>query len=71
MQGDERAEVRGPRDFSETWASYVLAEQRALVARAEGILAHALARRCSESPGRSSTAGPRRTEAWTKRGWFR
>jgi 3-oxoacyl-ACP reductase-like protein len=32
-----------PRNFSETWASYMLAEQRALVTRTEGILAHALA----------------------------
>jgi len=43
VQDDERAEVGGPRDFSQTWASYMLAEQRALVARAEGILAVALA----------------------------
>ena len=44
MKGDESAEVRVPRAFWEVWASYMLAEQRALVARAEGILAHALAK---------------------------
>jgi hypothetical protein len=43
VQGDESAEVRVPRAFWETWASYMLAEQRALVARTEGILAVALA----------------------------
>ena len=43
MKGDESAEVRVTRAFSEAWASYMLAEQRALVARAEGILGHALA----------------------------
>jgi hypothetical protein len=48
VHDDERAEVRVPRDFEDAWARYIIAEQRALVARAEGILASALAKALPE-----------------------
>ena len=45
---DDRAEGRVPVDFEAAWARYMIAEQRALVARAEGILATALAKALPE-----------------------
>jgi hypothetical protein len=48
MHEDERAQIRVSRNFEQAWARYMLAEQRALVARAEGILAKALAKTLPE-----------------------
>jgi hypothetical protein len=44
----ERSEGRMPVVFEDAWARYMIAEQRALVARAEGILARALTKAFSE-----------------------
>jgi len=40
---DDHTEVRRPLEFEKAWARFMIAEQRSLVARAEGILAYALA----------------------------
>jgi len=50
MHENARAEVGVPRNFEEAWTRYMLAEQRGLVARAESILARALA---EPQPGES------------------
>jgi hypothetical protein len=42
------AEIRGPVDFDEAWARFMMAEQRSLMNRAEGILAYALAKALPE-----------------------
>jgi hypothetical protein len=45
---DARAEIRVPVDGEDAWARYMITEQRALVARAAGILAEALAKALPE-----------------------
>ena len=41
---DGRSGIRGSMDFDEGWARFMIAEERSLMNRAGGILAHALAR---------------------------
>ena len=41
---DPRSGIREPMDFDEGWARFMIAEERSLMNRAQGILAHALAR---------------------------
>jgi hypothetical protein len=46
---DDRTEIRGPKiDFDEAWARFISAEERSLMSRAQGILAHALAKALPE-----------------------
>ena len=45
---DGRTGIRGTMNFDEAWSRFIIAEERSLMNRAEGILAYALARALPE-----------------------